>query len=35
MASGFLKVKGTQIVDGNGAVVTLRGVALGGFMKYV
>jgi hypothetical protein len=35
MASGFLKVKGTQIVDGHDVAVTLRGAALGGFLKYV
>lgn len=33
MAQGFLKVKGTSIVDENGKVVPLRGTALGGWLK--
>ncbi|KAL4981680.1 putative glucanase [Aspergillus falconensis] len=33
MSTGFLQVKGTQIVDGNGAPVILRGSALGGWLN--
>ncbi|CEN60495.1 hypothetical protein ASPCAL02932 [Aspergillus calidoustus] len=33
MATGFLIVKGTEIVDGNGASVILRGTSLGGWMN--
>ncbi|KIA75430.1 glucanase [Aspergillus ustus] len=33
MSSGFLRVKGEQIVDGNGNTVTLRGSALGGWLN--
>lgn len=35
MASGILRVKGTQVVDENGKVVLLRGCAIGGWLKYV
>ena len=35
MAGGFLKVKGDQVVDEKGNIVTLRGTAIGGWMKYV
>jgi len=35
MASGYLKVKGNQIVDETGATVILRGCAIGGWLKYV
>lgn len=34
MATGFLRVKGDTIVDGNGEGVVMRGAALGGWMKY-
>ncbi|KAJ6127658.1 hypothetical protein N7523_003270 [Penicillium sp. IBT 18751x] len=33
MATGFLRVKGTQLVDGNGAPVVLRGSSLGGWLN--
>ena len=35
MAAGILKVRGDKVVDGNGDAVTLRGAAIGGWMKYV
>jgi hypothetical protein len=35
MSSGILKVKGDQVVDGDGKSIILRGAALGGWMKYV
>jgi hypothetical protein len=35
MATGFLRVKGNQIVDENGTAVLLRGASLGGVLKYV
>ncbi|KAJ0423807.1 bacterial alpha-L-rhamnosidase-domain-containing protein [Aspergillus carlsbadensis] len=34
MATGFLRVKGNRIVDGNGTVVLLHGASLGGALKY-
>ncbi|KAL5334205.1 glycoside hydrolase superfamily [Aspergillus crustosus] len=33
MASGFLRVQGTQLVDGNGTPVVLRGSSLGGWLN--
>jgi hypothetical protein len=33
MASGFLKVKGTEVVGENGEPIILRGAGLGGWMK--
>ncbi|KAL2831037.1 putative glucanase [Aspergillus pseudoustus] len=33
MTKGFLQVKGSQIVDGNGTPVVLRGSALGGWLN--
>ncbi|KZP22907.1 glycoside hydrolase family 5 protein [Athelia psychrophila] len=33
MSTGFLKVSGTKIVDGNGKEVILRGAGLGGWMN--
>ncbi|KAL4874577.1 putative glucanase [Aspergillus karnatakaensis] len=33
MATGFLSVKGTQLFDGNGTKVVLRGAALGGWLN--
>jgi hypothetical protein len=33
MASGYLRVDGDKIVDGNGQQVVLRGAAIGGWMK--
>ena len=35
MASGYLKVEGDKIVDGNGKSIILRGAAIGGWMKSV
>lgn len=34
MATGYLRVKGDAIVDGDGKGVVMRGAALGGWMKY-
>ena len=34
MASGILKVKGTQVVDQNDKPIILRGAAIGGWLKY-
>jgi len=34
MATGFLRVKGDTIIDGDGNDVVMRGAALGGWMKY-
>jgi len=33
MATGYLKVEGDKVVDGDGKPVILRGSALGGWMK--
>lgn len=33
MATGFLKVKGNRIIDGEGNDVVLRGAAIGGWMN--
>jgi hypothetical protein len=33
MASGFLRVEGDHVVDGNGKLVVLRGAGLGGWMN--
>ncbi|RVX73436.1 hypothetical protein B0A52_03078 [Exophiala mesophila] len=33
MATGILKVKGTQVVDSNGDLVLLRGTAIGGWLN--
>ncbi|KAK2787853.1 hypothetical protein FQN52_007032 [Onygenales sp. PD_12] len=33
MATGILKVRGTEIVDGNGDVIVLRGTAVGGWLN--
>lgn len=35
MATGYLKVKGSRIVDGEGNDVVLRGAAIGGWMNMV
>lgn len=35
MTTSFLRVKGTEIVDGDGSPVILRGTSLGGWMKCV
>ena len=35
MATGILKVRGTEVVDSNGDAVVLRGAGLGGWMKSV
>jgi hypothetical protein len=34
MATGILRVKGDQVVDGNGQTIILRGAGLGGWLKY-
>jgi hypothetical protein len=34
MATGILRVKGDQVVDGNGKTIILRGAGLGGWLKY-
>lgn len=31
--AGILRVQGTDVVDGNGKAVILRGCAIGGWMK--
>ena len=33
--SGYIRVDGTKLVDGDGKEVILRGAGLGGWMKYV
>ena len=35
MATGFLRVEGDKIVDGDGKPIVLRGAAIGGWMKSV
>lgn len=35
MATGILRVKGTEVVDDKGHPVILRGAGLGGWLKYV
>ena len=33
--TGFIRVDGTKLVDGDGNEIILRGAGLGGWMKYV
>jgi len=35
MASGFLRVQGSDVLSEDGQPVILRGAGLGGWMKYV